>query len=63
MNYLSIVLLIVTLYTNSSIMAQGVKIGNYKFKKGGEYQGELYRGKPHGHGKAVFKNGDTYESK
>ena len=38
-----------------------IKIGNYTFKDGGEYTGELKSRKPNGKGKTVFKNGDTYE--
>ena len=36
-----------------------IKIGNYTFKDGGEYTGELKSRKPNGKGKTVIKNGDT----
>ena len=41
--------------------AQEIKIGNYTFKDGAEYQGELFKGKPYGKGITHFKNGDSYE--
>ena len=45
-----------------SLCAQAqIRIGNYKFKDGGEYVGELKGRKPEGKGKTTFTNGDTYE--
>ena len=38
-----------------------IKIGNYTFKDGGEYTGEMKSRKPNGKGKTVYKNGDAYE--
>lgn len=38
-----------------------IKIGNYTFKDGAEYTGEIKSRKPNGKGKTLFKNGDTYE--
>ena len=49
--------LILPLYVN----AQKITLGSCKTKDGGTYQGEMVAGKPHGKGKTVYKNGDTYE--
>ena len=38
-----------------------IKIGNYTFKDGAVYTGEMKGRKPNGKGKTVFKNGDVYE--
>ena len=38
-----------------------IKIGNYTFKNGAEYSGELKGRKPNGKGRTVFKSGDIYE--
>ena len=38
-----------------------LKIGNYTFKDGSVYTGEMKSRKPNGKGKTVFKNGDVYE--
>ena len=46
--------------TTVEVFAQ-IKIGNYTFKDGAEYTGELKGKKPHGKGKTVFKSGDVYE--
>ena len=35
------------------LQAQQIRIGNYTFPDGGEYQGELFKGKPYGTGKTV----------
>ena len=48
------------LFISSSISAQ-IKIGNYAFKDGSVYTGELKGKKPNGKGKTVFKNGNVYE--
>ena len=34
--------------------AQQIKIGNHTFPGGGEYQGEMFKGKPYGTGKTVY---------
>ena len=53
---------LVLLFSMVSLMTFGqIKIGNYRFKDGGEYVGELKGRKPNGKGKTTFKNGDTYE--
>ena len=52
--------LIFCLFVLSS-SAQKIRIGTYVFKDGGEYQGELFRGKPYGKGVTKYKNGDVYE--
>ena len=41
--------------------AQEIVVGSYTFRDGGEYQGELFKGRPWGKGKTVYKNGDIYE--
>ena len=38
-----------------------IKIGNYTFKDGSVYTGEMKGRKPNGKGKTVFKNGDIYD--
>ena len=38
-----------------------IKIGNYTFKDGSVYTGEMNGRQPHGKGKTVFKNGDVFE--
>ena len=38
-----------------------IKIGNYTFKDGAEYVGELKGRRPNGKGKTTFKSGDIYE--
>ena len=45
----------------STMATAQIKIGNYSFKDGSEYTGELKGRKPDGKGKTVFKNGDIYE--
>lgn len=45
----------------STMATAQIKIGNYSFKDGSEYTGELKGRKPNGKGKTVFKNGDIYE--
>ena len=40
--------------------SQQIKIGNYKFPAGGEYQGEMIKGKPYGKGTTTFPNGDIH---
>ena len=41
----------------STMATAQIKIGNYSFKDGSEYTGELKGRKPNGKGKTVFKNG------
>ena len=43
------------------VEAQEISVGSYRFRDGGEYSGELFRGKPWGKGKTTYKNGDYYE--
>ena len=38
-----------------------IKIGNYTFRDGSVYTGEMKGRKPNGKGKTVFKNGDVFE--
>ena len=41
--------------------SESMKIGNYQFKDGSTYTGEIKRRKPDGKGKTTFLNGDVYE--
>ena len=41
--------------------AQKITLGTCQTKDGGEYSGEMAGGKPHGKGKATYKNGNVYE--
>ncbi|HIY36606.1 MAG TPA: phosphatidylinositol-4-phosphate 5-kinase, partial [Candidatus Paraprevotella stercorigallinarum] len=56
---ISLIALLITIPLQ--MLSQEIKIGHYEFKDGGEYQGELFKGKPYGRGKTVFENGDVYE--
>ena len=40
---------------------QKITVGQYTFKDGAVYNGQLTNGKPNGRGKTVFQTGDTYE--
>ena len=53
-----ILLLFLAYFTQ--IFAQQIKIGNYTFSAGGEYQGEMFKGKPYGKGTTTFPNGDVH---
>ena len=61
MNLKNILIFFITSCILQPLSAQEIKIGNYIFKDGAEYQGEIVRRKPHGKGKTIFKNGDIYE--
>ena len=52
---------ILLLLASVSTWPRQIKIGNYTFKDGGEYTGELKGRKPNGKGKTIYKNGNTYE--
>ena len=56
--YVYILLLLASV---STLTTAQIKIGNYTFKDGGEYTGELKGRKPNGKGKTIYKNGNTYE--
>ena len=56
--YTYILLFWISIATTASAQ---IKIGNYTFKDGAEYVGELKGKRPHGKGKTTFKNGDIYE--
>ena len=43
------------------LSAQKMTLGSCTLKDGGEYKGEMMAGKPHGKGKTVWKDGDTFE--
>ena len=47
--------------TVSNVCAQEIRIGSYEFSDGAIYQGEPFRGKPHGKGVTTFTNGDRHE--
>ncbi len=53
-------LLIFTAVVPLSLQAQKITLGTYKMKDGGEYKGEMQAGKPHGKGRTIWKDGDTY---
>ena len=54
------VYIFILLFVVASVQAQ-IKIGNYTFKDGAEYTGELKGKKPNGKGRTVFPSGDIYE--
>jgi hypothetical protein len=41
--------------------AQKLTLGSTTTKDGGQYQGEMMQGKPHGKGKVTYNNGNVYE--
>ena len=45
-----------------SVVGQKVTLGSAKLKDGGDYNGELVSGKPHGKGTTVYKNGNVMAS-
>ena len=53
-------ILFLLLFSYSQIYSQQIKIGNYTFPAGGEYQGEMLKGKPYGKGTTTFPNGDVH---
>ncbi|MBR6285443.1 MAG: phosphatidylinositol-4-phosphate 5-kinase, partial [Bacteroidaceae bacterium] len=61
MKYLYILLPALMSSFSLSADAQKIKIGNYTFKNGATYTGELSGGKPNGKGRTEFPNGDIYE--
>ena len=54
------IFLILLLCFPLSLAGQQIKIENYTFPDGGEYQGELFKGKPYGQGTTTFPNGDVH---
>ena len=61
MKHLAFSLYIILTLSCLGLQAQQIKIGNYTFPGGGEYQGEMLKGKPYGTGKTVYPNGDWHE--
>ena len=61
MKHPAFTLYIILFLSSLSLQAQQIKIGNYTFPGGGEYQGEMFKGKPYGKGKTVYPNGDWHE--
>ena len=61
MKHSAFTLYIILFLSSLSLQAQQIKIGNYNFPGGGEYQGEMFKGKPYGKGKTVYPNGDWHE--
>ena len=61
MYILKYTLAILTLMMPLSMAAQKITLGSVNTKDGGQYQGEIMMGKPHGKGRTVYKNGNTYE--
>ena len=45
----------------ASAYSQKITMGTCVTKDGGDYSGEMVAGKPHGKGKATYKNGNWYE--
>ena len=44
-----------------SLSAQKITLGSCTTADGGDYKGEMASGKPHGKGRATYKNGDWYD--
>ena len=42
-------------------LSQKITLGTCVTRDQGDYKGEMVAGKPHGKGKAVYKNGNWYE--
>jgi hypothetical protein len=55
MYILKYTLAILTLMMPLSMAAQKITLGSVKTKDGGQYQGEIMMGKPHGKGRTVYK--------
>ena len=53
--------LLMSLILPLSVGAQKISLGSTTTKDGGDYQGEMMLGKPHGKGKVQYKNGNIYE--
>ena len=53
--------LLMSLILPLSVGAQKISLGSTTTKEGGDYQGEMMLGKPHGKGKVQYKNGNIYE--
>ena len=53
--------ILILLFLIATEVTAQIKIGNYTFKDGAEYVGELKGRRPHGKGKTTFKSGDIYE--
>ena len=58
---ITVILSILLWLPMATVWAQSITIGNYTFKDGGVYTGEIKGRKPHGKGRTVMKNGDVYE--
>ncbi len=47
---ITLLFLLALLLSSMAVTAQEITIGTYRFRDGGEYQGEIFRGKPYGKG-------------
>ena len=54
-------IILVLLITSSFAFAQKIEVGSCVTSDGGNYHGQMFRGKPNGKGKTVYKNKDVYE--
>ena len=54
-------IIILLLHLSTTLFAQTVEIGSCITKDGGNYYGQMFRGKPNGKGKTTYKKGDVYE--
>ena len=54
-------IIILLLHLSTTLFGQTVEIGSCITKDGGNYYGQMFRGKPNGKGKTTYKKGDVYE--
>ena len=55
------IIILMSLMVPLAAGAQKMTLGSTTTKDGGQYQGEMMQGKPHGKGKVTYKNGNVYE--
>ena len=54
-------IVILFLFISTCLYAQDIETGSCTTKDGGQYHGQMFRGKPNGIGKTTYKKGDVYE--
>ena len=54
-------IIILLFFIPSCLFAQKIEIGDCTTRDGGRYHGQMFRGKPNGRGKTVYKKGNVYE--
>ncbi len=54
-------IIILLFFIPACLFAQKIETGSCTTKDGGSYQGQMFRGKPNGRGKTVYKKGNVYE--